>query len=79
MQLANPFFSVWVTGTGTKLAVSFVTGQFTLLLNINIFIAFTSDESVILDVLQFLMKDIYQLCDLVHAIGWSNACLLTFA
>ena len=69
MQLANPFFSVWVTGTGTKLAVSFVIGQFTLLLNIYIFIAFTLDESVILDVLQFLMKNIYQSCDLSMPLG----------
>ena len=39
---------------------------------IYIFIAFALDESGILDVLQFPMKNIYQSCDPGHAIGWSN-------
>ena len=40
--------------------------------NIYIFIAFALDESVILDVLQFPMKYIYQSHDLGLAIGQSN-------
>ena len=39
---------------------------------IYIFIAFALDESIILDVPQMPMKNIYQSCDLGRAIGWSN-------
>ena len=41
-------------------------------LNIYIFIAFALVESVILNVLQFPMHNIYQSCDLGRAFGWSN-------
>ena len=44
----------------------------TINLNIYIFIAFVLDESIILDVPQFPMKNIYQSCDLGRAIGRSN-------
>ena len=40
--------------------------------NIYIFIAFPLDESVIIDVLQFMMKNIYKSCDLGRAIGRTN-------
>ena len=40
--------------------------------NIYILIALALDESIILDVLQFPVKNIYQSCDLGRAIGWSN-------
>ena len=43
-----------------------------LLFNVYIFIAFALDESIILDVPQFPMKNIYQSCDLGRAIGRSN-------
>ena len=40
--------------------------------NIYIFIAFALDESVILNVLQFTMQNIYWSCDLGRAIGRGN-------
>ena len=40
--------------------------------NIYIFIAIALYESVILNVLQFPMQNIYQSCDLGHVIGRSN-------
>ena len=43
-----------------------------LYLNIYIFIAFALDESVIFDVLQFQMKNIYKSCDLGCPTEWSN-------
>ena len=43
-----------------------------LLCNIYILIALTLDESIILDVLQFPMKNIYQSCDLGRTIGCSH-------
>ena len=42
------------------------------IIDIYIFIALALDESIILDVLQFPMQNIYQSCDLGHAIGRRN-------
>ena len=42
------------------------------IINIYIFIAFALDESIILDVPHFPMKNIYQSCDLGRATGRSN-------
>ena len=39
---------------------------------IYILIALALDESIILDVPQFPMQNIYQSCDLGRAIGWRN-------
>ena len=43
-----------------------------LFLNIYILIALPLDESIILDVSQFPMQNIYQSCDLGRAIGRRN-------
>ena len=44
----------------------------TIMPNIYIFIAIALDETSILVALHFLMQNIYQSCDLGHAVGQSN-------
>ena len=46
--------------------------MFTSFLNIYIFMAITLDETSILVALHFSMQNIYQSCDLDHAVGRSN-------
>ena len=57
-----------------------------IIINICILVALALDESIIADVLQFPMQNIYQSCDLGRANGRETStpannvvCLLTFA
>ena len=55
------------------MACSFIPVVFSLSgVNIYIFIPIALDETRILVVLHFSMQNIYQSCDLGHAVGWSN-------